>query len=308
MPKVQIENIEKFPHDDLVYLVDELSGGKRLFVCNGDIIYASLSLPSDGDNRPAIKTDYLELCLGINLQPILQDGSPGDIVRYDFVRLFGSASNREKLAFLDICESHAKSRTAQTLQDFFYSVSLLFSSTSEKSKKGAIGLFGELSVIEAFVKHGIDTSSRWQINGLQSKYDFSFAQFNCEVKTTSSKEPIALIKHSQLFNQDNNYLVFLRVEVNSGGVSVAELAKDLLSSSKCFNGLHEQIILENRLLQIRDEDLHKQYQAASLNFYSADSINPFPEGMPPSVTSATYSLNLLRAEPTEIEYLCGLLL
>ncbi|MBQ9069116.1 MAG: hypothetical protein IJ131_08665, partial [Eggerthellaceae bacterium] len=199
---ISIEDIllraSEFPSDSLVYVVADFGDGAYVLVSNKQIIYAISSTGQQSTKAPTIKTDYLELCTAIKLRPVDHSGGKVDENVFDFIRLIDSASRSEALAFLRLCFVHAASSRDQTIEEFFSSISLLFVSTPEQSKKNAIGLFGELCIIDSLLDQGLDAYPFWLMSGGKTKYEFCCRDLNVEVKTAPRPEPRVQLKHSQV--------------------------------------------------------------------------------------------------------------
>ncbi len=297
-----LDKFKQYPLDSLVYVVRRLNSECFFFTCDSRIIYAVVADDFPDEVCTPVKTDYLELFLNVELQPVDATNAAIDLKKYDFVQVELETTDREKIAFLNMCEEHARTHHDQGIGSFFNTLCLLFSSTEEKSKHKAIGLFGELSLIQVFHDRRIDISKRWQLNGVRTKYDFSFANANIEVKTTTKREQLVRLKHDQLFNGDHNYLALIHIEESPSGVSVDELAKRSKDDSICFQGMRERMVLERELLGIRDEDLRIPYSVIEFSLFESVDLNPFDDEVPQCVTRLEYTLNVLNVPTASIDY------
>ena len=55
----------------------------------------------------------------------------------------------------------------------------------------------------------LDISQYWHRNGVLSKYDFSNGDNFIEIKSNSNGSDIAIIKHDQIFEVSDGYLVLV---------------------------------------------------------------------------------------------------
>ena len=136
----------------------------------------------------------------------------------------------------------------------------------------------------------------WQTDGNTSKYDFAFLKGNAEVKSCTKNHEV-MIKHEQVFNDDNNYIVVVALERNPSGETLVSLINKLLDRVNCFTTLHSRLELNKRMLQIHEKDLNKRYRVCSVRCYSSDAINMF-RMIPDRVSELTYRLDL-----TDMQYI-----
>lgn len=283
------ESIGDFPNDGRFYLLEEITKQAGFFVVNGLPVYGVLATGGHGRAAP-IRTALLEYDAGIDLLPI-REGEETSVQTFNLIRMTAAPDQREIDAFFTLCRDHAKGGSRLSLRDFFFAASKLFRQQSVQGKKNAIGLFGELSVIDFGSSNGVDLSAGWQIVGTESKYDFTFDQLNIEVKTTTRHEMIPKIKHDQIFNEDNNVLCFCQIEKSPVGITLNELSQKLLDSENCFITLESRLVLTREILAIEDDDLLTPYKMVGINFYQCGSINPFLD-IPDRVTSLSYGYDL----------------
>ena len=307
MAEVSLQQFDGYPDDGLVYLVAELSHHGFFMICNGCITYAVPHRPETKASSSALKTDYISLFLGVELRPILDKKAVGEPRTLDFIQIIKDANDREKLAFIDMCSAYEESNQDQDLRDFFNTLYSLFSTTPEESRKNAVGLFGELSLIQDFAAHEVDLSQGWQLDGLRTKYDFSIQGVNIEVKTTTAREHLVRIKHEQLFNGDANYLVFTQIEENPSGDTLRELIERLKNNVWCFNGMRERMLLEKSILAVRDEELDRSYSVFERAIFSAIDLNPFSSDLPERVSRVEYILDVVGIPSLDTDYFFRLL-
>ena len=297
------EIIDNYPDDNLVYCAEILNDSSCFLVQNQKIVYATITPEDVFDDRVPAKTDYLELCFGVELRNVHYRGKTMKSERFDFIVLSDSASPRERKSFIEICKAHAYSLNSGTLESFFYSLSTLFTLSPDQHRKNAVGLFGELVIIRAFEQLGIDVSCFWQLQGPYTKYDFCCTDANLEVKSTLSKDRVVRLKHDQIFNNDNNILVFVQLDENPSGESLVALSDELLNSEICFNSLRELIELRKEMLKVNEDEAMTRYSVKSICCYAADDINPFSGFIPDGVSGLEYKLNLQGFSGSELNSL-----
>ena len=269
-----IDEIDEHPHDGRFYLLEELTDQAGFFVVDGLPVYGVLA--SGHKPTAPVRTALLELNTGIDLLPI-RKGEETTVQTFDLIRMTIIPDQREADAFFTLCRDHAKGGSGLTLREFFFAASKLFRQKSAQGRRNAVGLFGELTVMDLGSKHGVDLSGSWQKVGIESKYDFSLDEFNIEVKTTTRHEMIAMIKHAQLFKEDRNILCFCRIEKSPTGTTLSELAQRLKDGSACFTTLESRLALARELLAIEDAELETPYKLVGITFYECGDINPFPD-------------------------------
>jgi len=283
-----IEDIGEYPRDGRFYLLEEITDRAGFFVVNGLPVYGIVAL--EHKQAVPVRTALLELNTGIDLLPIRQDKETA-AQTFDLVRMTAIPDQREADAFFALCRDHAKGDSGLTLREFFFAASKLFRQKSAQERRKAIGLFGELTMMDIGSKHGVDLSSSWQKVGTESKYDFSLDEFNIEVKTTTRREMIAPIKHAQLFNEDRNILCFCQIEKSPIGITLDELSQRLKDGNVCFTTLESRLALARELLSIEEGELETPYKLCNINFYECKDINPFLE-VSDRVTTLTYEYDL----------------
>lgn len=293
---IDLKDFKYYPNDGKVRLVKRLSDMAGFYVCDSNPIYASIVSTKGGRNRAA-ETAYLRLQLNAKLRPVRGPGETAELDKellFDIIQLANWTSEREFTAFLELCEMHASKETSLSFEDFFYSLTELFQPNKEQSKLNAYGLYCELAFIDHMSKTNpcdIDLTDYWQLDGSGSKYDFVFPKGNFEVKSSNSG-PEVMVKHNQLFNDDNNYLTAVYVESNPSGESLIDLVNRLLSEDGCFTTLRSRIELNRRILEIEENHLGKRMVVRFIRNYKAKRINQFSE-LSDRVTQLTYRLNLV---------------
>ena len=286
------------PYDGRVYLVCEINDSDGFYVCDGEPIYAS-KVNGVSDSVPAVETECLQLRLGVKLK-VVGDGRYEDVQQFDMIRLTRYQNEKELAAFVDLCGMHASGTTTLTFEEFFYSLNNLFRPLGTQSTLNSMGLYGELSLIDASRKLGLGTvvSSGWQLAGLSSKYDFAFCAGNIEVKTTSAQKMKVLIKHEQLFNDDMNHLAVVLLEKAPNGETLEQLAGRLFGCADCFTDFHSQAELTGQLLRVDEKGLRTPYLVRGIRCYSTEDIDFFGD-----VSDRVFDLNY-RLDLADLKWNC----
>lgn len=221
-----INNLNRIvkPDNRLLYLLEQYDESNGYFLNDNKISYISKSVSS---KTRTLKTKYLKLITNVEIQEVEGSKSfkPGiyDILtlNIDIKEIY---KNTIFLTFFAMCETYFSNRSIVNIEVFFLELNDLFEGISSKNYKDSIGLFGELYFIyKMYVDYGVDITNYWQMSGAKSKYDFTLENLNIEVKTTIKNNKIFRIKHDQVFNQDNNYIVVINIENNDSGFTIDDL-------------------------------------------------------------------------------------
>lgn len=297
---MDVSRIGAYPQDGRVHLIEQLTDNEAFYVCDGEPLYAVKLLGKRG-RCDVVETSRLRLMLSAEL--VLVDDLPGKTAEgFDIIRLISWKSERELVAFFELCTMYSSGATSLSFEDFFYALNELFRPPRRQQRLDAIGLYGELAFLERLMsaEDGIDVSAFWQIGGLRSKYDIALAFGNIEIKTSVGSSAEVVIKHEQIFNDDENYLACVSIERNPGGETLRALARRLLESGTCFTTLQSQIELNKRLLRVSDDELDCAYKTIWIRCYRAEAIDLFGD-VPDRVSQLSYRLNLSGVDYVEPE-------
>ena len=139
----------------------------------------------------------------------------------------------------------------------------------------------------------IDLSDCWHKGGSKDKYDITLETKNVEIKTIASIDEEVTIKHSQLFNADQNYLVVVHVEESSAGETLNQLIYSMQNNPILYNNYNFVLNVEREKKRVSPVDAdNKHFIVKSIVIYDANEINPFEE-IPENVSQLTYKLNLI---------------
>jgi len=287
------DSLNRCPNDGNIYLVHELSDNSGFFVANNHILYMVLNF--EQARHQNLSTEYLKLNTNVDIFSI-KNNQRFPSGKYNILELL-PIENRYDDATLDsfirLCMAHSEYMDGKSFVRFFYSLTNIFQMPKEQQYKNLIGLFGELSFIKMLCeKHGIDLSNYWHKGGSKDKYEFALERLNIEIKTTASSDEEVTIKHAQIFNDDNNYLVVICIEENNAGLTLNELISKMQNDNLHYNNYNFAINIEKEKKRVSPVDSDtKKFAVKTISIYAADDINPFTE-IPENISGVTYKMDL----------------
>ncbi len=289
------------PEDGLLYLVNRLTDKAGFFVSNKHLLYVVSNL--DGESSQSISTEFVNLNTNVDIHAFAEDQQfkSGKYNVLDYIPTDGYYNEVDLESFINLCSAHAVYMDSKEYVKFFYSLINIFQIPTEQAYKNLIGLFGELAVIKYIYKQTeVDVSSEWHKTGSKGKYDFVLSNCNLEVKSSVSEDKTVEVKHSQIFNNDNNYLIVVLIEKNNAGISINQLMQELLTAPDYCNNFSFAINLEKERKRISSNDAENSLLSVKeISVFHADCINPFMT-VPDDVSSLSYRLDLSEKEPLDI--------
>ena len=145
-------------------------------------------------------------------------------------------------------------------------------------------------------KHNVDLSLHWHKGGSRDKYEISLEDINIEIKTTAAIDEEVTIKHTQLFNADQNYLVVVCVEETAAGQTLNQLISSMLFDQTHFKNYNFVLNIEREKRRVSPVEANrKTFSVKVINLYDATIINPF-DSIPGCVSQLTYKLDLVEKE------------
>lgn len=284
--------VDASPIDDKLYLIGKYSDKAGLFICNKRLLYIVKNTECIDSN--ALQTEYLKLQSNTTILSVenFQKFNSGvyNLIEY---KLPYDENTLAFEAFLNLCLAHIRLMDSKNFLDFFKSLIDLFKNEKKERKQNIYGLFGELSIIYYFyAKYNINLVPYWHTSGIYSKYDFSFNQKNIEVKTANSIKNV-YIKHSQIFNKEQNYLAVALVENNNSGISLKDLEEKLLAIDTIGSNFNFLLSLEAEKARIDISDFsNKKLKLIDVNVYDCEKINPFIK-IPENISDIEYRIDLV---------------
>lgn len=286
-----------------LYLLAPINQVAGFFTSQNNLIY--IAQDDTAHSTESVETDYLQLqthvwITGVKNNQTFHNGFYNLIIYKEIINI------ENTIAFINLCETHACHREELNFKDFFYSLITLFQLPKEQSYKNAVGLFGELKLMQfAREKSNIDLSFAWHRNGTYSRYDFSSSGLCLEVKTTSVEEDIVTIKHKQIFVDFPCYLAVITCGQYDSGQTINELILDMQKEKGYFDSINFSINLAKELRRISPNDAQNlRFEVVKIRLFSAPEINPFEE-IPDNVTSLTYKLELSDFESLSTHDVCA---
>lgn len=282
------------PKDGSIYLLRKLSKNTGLFCSNGHLLYLVFNFENIAHR--CLMTDYLLLNTDIEIQSFKNDQTfaSGRYNVLDFLPTEVGYDENNLESFLNLCVSHTEFMGGKSFVKFFISLSELFQKPKEQQYKNLIGVYGELSFIKYLCETtSLDLSGRWHNGGSLDKYEITLETKNVEIKTTAATDEEVTIKHMQLFNSDQNYLVVVCIEENSSGKTLNQLISSMQKDPNHYNNYNFALNVEREKKRISPVDAEsKRFSIKSIEIYDASEINPFSE-IPECISNLTYKLDLI---------------
>ena len=282
------------PKDGAIYLVKKLSENTGFFVTNGHLLYLVYNF--EDITHKSMQTDYLSLNTDVEIHSFKnnQKFPSGKYNVLDFLPTEKGYDENNLESFVNLCVSHTELMQGKSFVKFFFSLSELFQDPKSQEYKNLVGFFGELSFLKFFCENtSLDLSDRWHKGGSKDKYEITLETKNLEIKTTAAFDEEVTIKHSQLFNVDQNYLVVVCIEENSAGQTLNQLISDMQKDPNHYNNYNFALNVQRERRRVSPVEAEsKIFSVKGIAIYKAEDIDPFGE-IPDSVSHLTYKLDLL---------------
>ncbi len=295
-----INNIKEneFNHEllSLVTVIDSISG---FFYCDNKVIYMIKNI--DNIEAKSLSTTCISLHCNISIQSVCNH--PTFESGYYNTIIFNSEVTCEEFhAFVSLCSSYSREYTNIKFDQFFFELSNMFQNKSEKSYKNVLGFFGELYFIKYIKqKYSLDITKFWHKKEVFQKYDFSNTKlFNCEIKTTLKEELTFTIKHNQIFNDDNVYIIAINIEENPVGDSVESLIEEILDENNYAVGINFKVALEAEKKKCHIDDMKKTFSVKNINCFNNKKMSSLIN-IPMCISKITYDYNFNFEENIKIE-------
>lgn len=282
------------PKDGAIYLVKKLSQNTGFFITNGHLLYLVYNF--ENITHKSLTTDYLLLNTNIDIRSFKNNQAfvSGKYNVLDFLPTEEGYNENNLESFVNLCISHTEFMGGKSFVKFFFSLSELFQDPKGQKYKNLIGLYGELSFIEYLCQvTSLDLSDRWHTGGSSDKYEITLGTKNIEIKTTGVADGEVTIKHMQLFNIDQNYLVVICIEESSSGKTLNQLISGMKKDPVHYNNYNFVLNVEREKKRVSPVDAdNKKFSVKSIKVFNADDINPFSE-IPGCISNLTYKLDLI---------------
>ena len=292
-----VKALDNIKDKDTLYLIEPITEKTGFFSQDGKLIFI---VKDEAGLRPeGIDTEYLKLQTHIKLSSVknfqtFEDGY------YNLIVFNAETSNENIFDFINLCEIYARNEEELSFRDFFYTLISIFQLPSEKMYLNAIGLYGELKFMEYCAKEiDLDISTYWHRNGELSKYDFSNGDNFIEIKSTSNGSEIATIKHKQIFEVSDGYLVLVSTYTDDTGETIDELIESMHKEEKYFKNINFNATLTKELKRVSEVDCQTmRFVVNEIKMFNTKDIYPF-DNIPVGITELNYKYDL--SECIEIE-------
>ena len=292
-----VKALDNIKDKDTLYLIEPITEKTGFFSQDGKLIFI---VKDEAGLRPeGIDTEYLKLQTHIKLSSVknfqtFEDGY------YNLIVFNAETSNENIFDFINLCEIYARNEEELSFRDFFYTLISIFQLPSEKMYLNAIGLYGELKFMEYCAKEiDLDISTYWHRNGELSKYDFSNGDNFIEIKSTSNGSEIATIKHKQIFEVSDGYLVLVSTYTDDTGETIDELIESMHKEEKYFKNINFNATLTKELKRVSKVDCQTmRFVVNEIKMFNTKDIDPF-DNIPVGITELNYKYDL--SECIEIE-------
>ena len=292
-----VKALDNIKDKDTLYLIEPITEKTGFFSQDGKLIFI---VKDEAGLRPeGIDTEYLKLQTHIRLSSVknfqtFEDGY------YNLIVFNAETSNDNIFDFINLCEIYARNEEELSFRDFFYTLISIFQLPSEKMYLNAIGLYGELKFMEYCAKEiDLDISTYWHRNGELSKYDFSNGDNFIEIKSTSNGSEIATIKHKQIFEVSDGYLVLVSTYTDDTGETIDELIESMHKEEKYFKNINFNATLTKELKRVSEVDCQTmRFVVNEIKMFNTKDIDPF-DNIPVGITELNYKYDL--SECIEIE-------
>ena len=293
-------------NNDVIYLIEKLSDCSGFFMTNGKLLYMVKNY--EHETSLNLSTEFLQLntnveIISIESNKLFQSGTY-NILEFHVVESDTSENDLE--TFINLCVAHTKYMHAREFVKFFHSLMEIFQYPREQQYLDLIGLYGELAFIRhVFKQSRLDISDKWHVDGTKSKYDISLDKFNIEIKTSLVNSEGILIKHTQLFNFDNNFLATVQLEELDRGQTLKQLISELLVAPEYCNNYSFLVNLEKEKKKISLHEAEtRSFLVRDIKVFDAESID-FLGKIPLCISDLKYRMDLSDVNSVAITELFG---
>ena len=292
-----VKALDNIKDKDSIYLIEPITEKTGFFSSDGKLIF--MAKDEEGLTFEGIETEYLKLQTHVPISSVknfqtFEDGY------YNLIIFNAETSNDNIFDFINLCEIYAENEEELSFRDFFYTLISIFQLPSQKKYMNAIGLYGELKFMEYCAKEmDLDISQYWHRNGESSKYDISNGDNFIEIKSTSNGSDIATIKHKQIFEVSDGYLVLVSTYRDDTGETIDELIEGMQAEKNYFNNMNFYTNLTKELKRVSESDCQTvRFVVNDIKMFNTKDINPFDD-IPVGITELNYKYDL--SECIEIE-------
>ena len=282
------DNLISSPKDGAIYLLQKLNDDAGFFTVDGKLLYVVKN--SAHEPPRSVKTEYLEFRTSISIQAleILPQFESGT---YNLIQYSGDITDTNFESFVRLCTLHSKHIESIGFYKFFNSLIDIFQLPKEQRNKNLIGLYGELKFIkETYQQYGVDLSQFWHGKSMD-RYDFSCPHVNFEVKTTMSNPPVIHLKHDQIFNDANNYLIVISLVDDNSGETLGELIQYFKEEKPFTENYNFQMSIEHEHHRVSKEFETRKFTVRFLRSFNVSKLETL-QGIPDRISDITYHYDI----------------
>ncbi len=281
-----------------LYLLYKISNDFGFFYQDKIVYFAKKSTP--GSVNRSVNTSCLDMNLCVHIISDNEDSS-FETGNYDLLAYKGIIEGMEFDVFYNICVSYANDSSDLEFSEFFSSLVELFKKDKDNAYTNVIGTIGELLFIKkVYEDYEIDISNSWHISGNNSKFDFSFPNFNIEVKTSEKNEMKFLLKHSQIFNNQKNYIAVISIIETGNGESLDKLFNYFINTEPFKNNVSFQILMQKELLKSPSKkSREREFSLDLISIYDCDLMTTI-QNIPSCITNVQYEYNFSDLDPIDL--------
>lgn len=277
------------PYDESIYLISKLTNEAGFFTNKGKLLYIVRN--SEELSYESMDTEFLSLRTHVFITTV-ENQSQFESGYYNIIVYKGEIEETNFEGFVRLCITYCNSTIKYGLIKFFYSLVDLFQLPKEQNFKNLLGLFGELIFIDyIYLNFRKDISVNWHQGNDYDKYDFVCKDVNFEVKCIISEENIVKIKHDQIFNDDNNYIVIVKMQKDISGITLNELINIMRNKTPFSNNYQFQYRLELEKKRIFHNDADNvKLKKVAIYIYKVANLENI-KGIPERITGLTYKFD-----------------
>ncbi|MFI3329997.1 MAG: PD-(D/E)XK motif protein [bacterium] len=274
-------------NENELHLIEKINDEFGFFIVNNRVSFIQ---KNNGDSNIPLSTNFLEIRYNVHIESVKNDQSfvTG---RYDIITFNSDYNSVEFNSFIDLCYCYANDNTRNlSFVEFFNNLVELFKQKKNDEYTNLIGLVGELIVIkEVYENTNVSIAPNWQKAGVTSRFDFSFKKMNFEVKTTTSYETKFKVKHNQIFNNQNMFIVIVSLIETGTNYSLRSLCEYFRNNSVFYNNFEFIFKIELALTKVKNlSDLNKGFSLDDIRFIARDSMDTVSD-IPVEISSLQYT-------------------
>lgn len=286
--------------NDKLYLLLKPNNDFGFFYQNHIVYFGKKSVPNT--EQESITTSYLDLNLNIYVESLSLDSS-FETGKYDLLAYKGDLDNEMYFdIFYNICNAYCFDSKGISFYEFFNSLVDIFRKEKEQNFKNLVGLLGELFVIKkVYEDYHHSLANNWHLTGSNSRFDFSFKKCNLEIKATSKSESVFLLKHSQIFNNQNNFVGVCSLIETGEGESIESLFQYFKSIPEFSQNVKFQLALNDEIMKVNNlSDRRKSFVLDSFKIYSNKNMETLVD-IPPMISKIEYEYDFSDIEESSFD-------